>query len=317
MTISEVAVTGAHGFLGRHLVRASEAAGARVRAIAREAREGAYGMREVLATPSLLDGVDLLVHAAAIRHRHGAAASDYRHSNVDLVDALVRAAAGRVRRFMLVSSVGVYGFPDDLPIHERTPFRPRTLYSQTKIEAEKLVRKRSRELGLATTIVRPCILYGPGDTNGMLDKLARMIRARRYVLVGPGDNTLHHVYVEDVAQAVLHLGADEATAGEDFIVAGPETTTLRELSSRVSRILGRTLPPVHVPIGLARAIASLVDSAAYRGLYFDAHEPPINNEKLDVMTLPIAFDIGKLRASGFEPPTGYVRGLALTLGGKA
>jgi nucleoside-diphosphate-sugar epimerase len=315
--MTEVAVTGAHGFLGRHLVRRAEARGGRTRSIARESKEGALAMKDVLATPSLLDGVDVLVHSAAIRHRHGSAAADYRASNIDLVDALMRAAAGRVSRFVFVSSVGVYGFPTDLPVSERTPFRPRTLYSQTKIEAEKLARKRSRELGLPLTIVRPCIFYGPGDKNGMLDKLAQMIAARRYVLVGRGDNTLHHAYVEDVAEATLLLGSRDDTAGEDFIVAGPETTTLRDLSFLVARSLGRTVPRLRVPLPFARSVATLVDVAAHRGLYFDRHEPPINHEKLDVMTVPIAFDIAKLRAAGFDPPTSYAQGIPMTLGGAA
>jgi 2-alkyl-3-oxoalkanoate reductase len=315
--MTQVAVTGAHGFLGQHLVRRANARGAAVRSIARERKGDALAMRDVLREPAQLDGVDVLVHSAAIRHRYGSAPSDYRASNIDLVDALMRAAAGRVRRFVFVSSVGVYGFPSDLPVNERTPFRPRTLYSQTKIEAEKLARKTSRELGLELTIVRPCIFYGPGDRNGMLDKLARMIAAGRYVLVGPGDNALHHAYVEDVADATLLLGSREDTAGEDFIIAGPETTTLRDLSVLVARALGRTMPRIRVPLPVARGVATLVDVAAYRRLYFDRHEPPINHEKLDVMTVPIAYDIGKLRAAGFDPPTRYARGIAMTLGGTA
>jgi nucleoside-diphosphate-sugar epimerase len=317
-----VVVTGAAGFLGSHLVSRARAAGSAVLEVVRETPPGdvsATGARvaigRLLAEPRVLDGTDVLVHAAAIRHRHGADPAAYRASNVDLTEALLRAAAGRVRRFVHVSSVGVYGFPppERLPIDERAPFAPRTLYSQTKIDAEKLVRRLAPELGVPFTIVRPTIIYGPGDTNGMLDKLAAMIRRGTYRVIGAGQNVLHHTYVDDVCGAVEALAVSEEAAGEDFIVAGPETVTLARLGELVASALGRRIPRVHVPISVARAIATGVDVAAYRGAAFTSREPPINNEKLDVMTLSVAFDASKARAAGFTPRVGYEEGIARTL----
>jgi nucleoside-diphosphate-sugar epimerase len=321
--MARVVVTGAAGFLGRHLVRAS--GGDVVRVVHRVTGESApaSSMEQVLADPDLLGRprADILVHAAAIRHRHGTSAADYRASNVELVERLMRASAGRVGRFVFVSSVGVYGFPREvaLPITETTPRSPRTLYSQTKIEGEKLVRRLGKQLGLPTTIVRPTILYGAGDRNGMLDKLAAMVRAGRYRIVGRGDNTLHHTHVEDAAAGILALASRPGAAvDEDFIVCGPETTTLRRLSELVARAVGAPLPRLHVPLAFARAVATGIDLAAYRGLAFAqgqrGKEPPINHEKLDVMTVSIAFDGARARAAGFTPRIGYEEGVAMTLG---
>jgi nucleoside-diphosphate-sugar epimerase len=71
---------------------------------------------------------------------------------------------------------------------------------------------------------------------------------------------------------------------------------------------------VRVPLVLARAVAAGVDLAAYRRLAFHEREPPIDHEKLDVMTLPIAFDNRKACAAGFQPRVGYDEGIARTLG---
>jgi nucleoside-diphosphate-sugar epimerase len=232
---------------------------------------------------------------------------------VELVEALVRAAAARVGRFVFISSVGVYGFPDALPVSEASPPAPVTLYSATKVEAERLVVRLSSELGLPYTILRPTIIYGPGDDNGMLDKLVRMIRARRYLLVGTGANVLHHTFIDDVVRGVFTLGASASARNDDFILAGPETITLARLSELVARRVGRRLPPVHVPLGLARAVAAGIDIAAYRGLAFAEREPPINNEKLDVMTRNIAFDSSKSTGAGFSAKVGYEEGIARTL----
>ncbi len=105
----------------------------------------------------------------------------------------------------------------------------------------------------------------------------------------------------------------DAALGEAFILCGPETTTLRELSREVAAVLGRRLPPVHVPLVVARGVASVVERLAARDLLFHG-EPPINQEKLDVMCRSISFDNSKARRLlGFAPAIGYREGLRRTL----
>ncbi len=316
-----VAVTGASGFLGGHLVRALRERGGRalplVRVIDARAPDKAELLELILREPDRLRGFAALVHSAAVRHRHGVDAATYRQTNVDLVERLMRAAAGRVARFVYVSSVGVYGFPTKLPVTESTPFEPRTLYSATKLEAERVVRRLGRELEIPFVILRPTIFYGLGDTNGMLDKLAAMIRKGSYRVVGSGDNVLHHTHVDDIVEGTILATYRPEALNDDFILAGPETITLQRLSELVAREIGATVPRVHVPKMLARGVATLVDVARYRGLAFVENEPPINHEKLDVMTVPIAFDAGKARRFGFVPQVDYVKGIAKTLRGSS
>jgi nucleoside-diphosphate-sugar epimerase len=323
MSVTSVAITGAAGFLGGHLVRGFESRGVRVvplvRVVQEWSRTEARALEDALAAPAAaLGGVDVVVHAAAVRHRYGVDAATYRSANVDLVVRTMRAAAeAGVRRFVLVSSVGVYGFPSRLPVTEEHPYAPRTLYSATKVEAEMRARRSARELGIELTIARPSIVYGPGDRNGMLDKMAAMIRAGAYRVVGPGDNVLHHTHVDDVVEGIWLAATHPEAKNEHFLLAGPDTITLSELSELVARAVGRPLPRAHIPSALARAVATVVDVAAYRGVAFNAREPPVNHEKLDVMTLPICFDITKARRLlGFAPRVGYEEGVMRTLRGE-
>jgi 2-alkyl-3-oxoalkanoate reductase len=315
--LRSVAVTGAAGFLGGHLVAGLRARGVRVLPIVREldprSPEGSQTMTGVLREPGVLGGIDALIHAAAIRHRHGIEPHAYVASNVELLRGLIDAAASRVRRFVFVSSVGVYGFPKSLPITERSPFAPRTFYSQTKVDAEKLARQLAAARGLELTIVRPTIVYGPND-DGMLAKLASMIRAGRYLVVGEGKNTLHHLHVDDAVEGIRRASLLPAAAGEDLILAGPETITLEDLSRLVGSAVGVPIPRIHVPSWLARAVATAVEVAKYREFSFAHRELPVQHDKLDVMTLSIAFDISKARALiGFEPRVHYAEGIARTL----
>src|SRR5580704_12870609 len=118
-----IAVSGAAGFLGTHLVRGFEARGASVLPLVRVLDErsaaNARVLDEIVDDPSALRGVDVFVHAAAIHSRYGAGPDRYRGPNVDLVERAMRAcSAAGVRRFVFVSATGVYGFPPQLPVSE-------------------------------------------------------------------------------------------------------------------------------------------------------------------------------------------------------
>ncbi len=316
-----VAVTGAAGFIGIHLLRGLDARGARVipvvRALDGRSPAGAVALEDAIARPALFGGAGVVVHAASVHHRHGLDDAAYRSSNVDLVEWTMRAAANAgVRRFVLVSSVGVHGFPERLPVTERYPYAPRTLYAATKVEAELRARRAARDLGLELVIARPTIVYGRGARDGLLEKMATMIRLGLYRVVGSGDNVLHHTHVDDVVDGLWLAATHPAAGGEDFILAGPETTTLTELSERVARAIGCELPRRRVPIAVARAAATAFDLAGYHGVAFTRHDPPLNHEKLDAMTLPIRFDVTKARALlGYAPAVGYDEGVARTLRG--
>jgi nucleoside-diphosphate-sugar epimerase len=320
-TLRGVAITGAAGFMGIHLVHGFHARGIRVlplvRVVTEQSPEGTRTLDDAIANPRLLDGIDVVVHSAAVRHRYGVDAETYHKSNVDLVERTLEACASAgVPRFVFVSSVGVYGFPARLPVDETYPYAPRTMYSATKVEAEVRARRAARELEIDLVIVRPTIVYGAGDRNGMLDKMATMIRAGVYRIVGSGDNVLHHTHVDDVVSGLWLAATVPEAAGEDFILAGPETTTLAELSALVARAVGRNLPRRAVPSSVARAVATVIDMAANRRLAFARHEPPLNHEKLDVMTLPIRFDIAKARrVLGYAPRVRYEEGVMRTLRG--
>jgi nucleoside-diphosphate-sugar epimerase len=319
---STVAISGAAGFLGPHLVHGFDARGVRVLPLVRTLEggspAGARVFEEVCSDPSTLEGLDVFVHAAAVRLRHGVDASTDHAANVDGVERAMRAcAAAGVRRFVFVSCVGVYGFPARLPVAEGHPYAPRTSSWGAKVEAEMRARRVARDLPLELTIVRPAILYGPGDRHSILVKMAAMIRASTYRVIGPGDNSLHHAHVDDVVEGIWLAATRREAAGEDFILAGPETTTLSRLSSLVARAAGRDLPRAHVPIAVARAVATAVDAAEQYRVAFTTREPPVNHEKLDVMTLSVRFDIGKARRLlGFAPSVGYEDGVMRTLRGQ-
>ncbi|MGH7296379.1 MAG: NAD-dependent epimerase/dehydratase family protein, partial [Polyangiaceae bacterium] len=158
--------------------------------------------------------------------------------------------------------------------------------------------------------------YGPGDRSRFLEGIASWIRSGAYRVVGDGGNVLHHIHVDDAVEGIWLAATRVEAAGEPFLFAGPETTTLADLSERIARAVGRPLPRRHVPSGLARALATVVDVAAHRGLAFRTGAPPLYHARLDEMTLPQSFDLTKARRRlGFVPRVAYDEGIARTLRG--
>lgn len=317
LSMGGVAIIGAAGFLGGHFLRGFEARGAVVLPVVRavDARSPARArtLADVVEHPELLQDFELVVHAAAGRDDETAGA---RSADVERVEQAMRAAsAAHARRFVLVSSTVVYGFPARLPVTEGHPYAPRTAQAAGKVEVEMRARRAARELGLPLVIVRPTGVYGPGARRGLVDRVASALQLG--VAVGPGDNAVHLTHVDDVVEGAWLASTHAQAAGDDFILAGPEVTTLGELTERIARAMDRPPPSVRVPSSLARAVATVVDVAANRGVALGRDPRRFGNAKLDAFTLSIAFDGAKARDRlGFVPRVGYGEGLARTLRGE-
>ncbi len=314
-----VAISGGPGLLGAHLAHGFDARGARVLpvvgALDERSPAGARSLDDVLVDPGVLKGVDALVHVVTARPAYGAAV--HGASNIDLVERALRAcAASGVRRFVLVSSVAVYGFPSRLPITEEYVVAPRTAHAAALVETEMRATRVARTLGVELAIARPSMTYGPNGDD-LPHKMAAMIRAGTYRIVGSGENILHLAHVDDVVDGVWLTTTRPEAAGEDFILAGPETATLAEISALVARAVGRSVPTTRVPGPLARALAVAVDLAVQQGIAFEKREPFVSHDKLDALTLPSYFDVKKARRKlGFEPRVGYEEGIMRALRGE-
>jgi nucleoside-diphosphate-sugar epimerase len=308
-----VAVTGATGFIGGHAAQSLALRGIPVVALHRRATSppAQPGITWRTFDEFEQDGgsYDALIHVAAVRHRHGVPPEEYGRQNVALTARLLAAARGRVGRFVDVSSIAVYGWPPELPIDESRPFAPVGPYGRSKVETERMVRTS----GLPYAILRPSITYGPGDTNGMIDKLFRLVKAGRYRLVGRGSSRVQLVYVEDLAHAIAETALRPGLDGAEFICTYRDPISIRALSRLVARIVGRPLPVLGVPLGVARAAGFVFETLERLGFRFPGGEPPVTSEKLQTVTVDRAYRIDRMRGLlGWEPPTSYEEGLRHT-----
>jgi uncharacterized protein YbjT (DUF2867 family)/membrane protease YdiL (CAAX protease family) len=243
-----VAVAGGSGFLGRHVVSALREGGHAVRVLARRVRpaddrEGVEHVAvDVGAGPlpaAALAGCEALVNLVGIKAPRGG--NDFVRAHVVAVEHLVAAAqAAGIERLVHVS---VAQGPD-----------ADGAYAQSKREGEA----RARDSGLAVTVLRPGLIYGPGDDA--LRNLVRMIRLAPLVPLPAGaDGPLPAIDVRDVAAAVVAALARPATIGACLELVGPEVLDLRTLVRRVADALALPTITPPLPPALARLGAAVME----------------------------------------------------------
>jgi nucleoside-diphosphate-sugar epimerase len=254
-------------------------------------------------------GVDVVYHIAAIYRQAGLREAEYRAVNATAVRHVIEAAAaGGGRRVVHCSTVGVHGDVEHPPAAEDAPLRPGDVYQDTKLEGERVAREAAANTGIEVVIARPTGIYGPGDRR--LLKLFRGVARRRFVILGSGQIYYHLTYIEDLVAGFRLCGTVAGAAGQTYILAGGEVTTLNELTAIVAEEARVPPPSVHLPVWpfwLAGAACEAV--CAPLGI-----EPPLYRRRVDFFTKSRAFDISKARRElGYEPQVSVREGVRRTL----
>jgi nucleoside-diphosphate-sugar epimerase len=179
-------------------------------------------MRDPAKARELVDGADVLVHAAAALPIRGSR-SLIMEVNVGGTRTLLDAARERgVGRVLFISSTSVYGVPDVHPIPEDAPLVGVGAYGESKIAAEALVRGSQ----LPWVIIRPKTFIGP-ERLGVFEILFDWIReGRRIYVLGNGSNRYQLLAVEDLVEAIVRAG-ERDVAGEVFNVGATDFGTVR------------------------------------------------------------------------------------------
>jgi nucleoside-diphosphate-sugar epimerase len=230
------AISGGAGFLGLHLARRLLADGHDVRTLdvaplddpelEASVEELRGDIRDPAASSRLVDGADVLVHAAAALPILGSREA-IRSVNVGgTATVLAATLEAGVRRAILISSTAVYGIPEKHPIDEDDPLVGVGHYGESKIEAEEVTREFGRR-GLDVVIVRPKTFIGP-ERLGVFEILFDWIgEGRRIYVLGDGGNRYQLLAAEDLVDAVLR-SAEADVAGETLNVGAREFGTVRQ-----------------------------------------------------------------------------------------
>ena len=295
-----VALTGATGFIGRHLLQGLTARGYRVRVLLRRPTAmpdscasvligdiaKPYNMSEALAE------VDAVIHSAGIPHAMtGLPEDDYRLFNTEATVRFAKAAKrARVKRFLFLSSIRAQSGPAAAGVltEEQEP-HPTDAYGRSKLDAEKGL----AETGLDWAALRLALVYGP-RAGGNVAKLLKLARAP-YPLPLAGLKARHSLLgLDNLVEAVDRILTAPAPLNRPFIVADPAPVTVAEIVRALRQGLGRRAGLFYVPPPVLKAALRAVG-------------PPI---EIAPLFGSLVADPAALRALDWAPPVATQHGLA-------
>jgi len=304
-----VLVTGATGFIGKHLVAQLRKDDTEVRCLVRQSSatedkkflknlgaEIVYGdITKENSFADQLEGISTVYHLAGVLGSFGIPWHEYHNTHVNGTRNLLSQCAKQ--KFIYCSSAGVHG-PIDVG-RERSPYNPTNAYEQSKMQAEQLVKKHRDFI-----IIRPEFVYGPFDMHAL--PLFRALRDGRFYLIGGGECYLHPTFVGDVVQMLLRCANSH---NQSFIIAGERALTVKEFSRLVASLLGVRFKEKSLPVGMARGaawISELVGSML-------GFEPTLTLSRIDFFTQSRRFSTQKARRMLRYKPMPLEKGLKLTV----
>jgi NADH dehydrogenase len=296
---SVVTVFGGSGFLGRHAVRALAREGWRVRAAVRRPDlaghlqpMGAVGqiqpvqanLRYPDSVRRAVEGADAVVNLVGILAKTGAQTFDAVHvAGARAVASAARAAGAEI--MVHVSALGA----------DR---RAKSNYARTKAAGEAAVLQEVS----GAVILRPSLVFGPEDK--FFNKFAGLARFLPALpLIGGGHTRFQPVHVGDVADALLRLVADSATAGKTYELGGPRVYSFRALLELMLHEIGRRRLLVSVPFGLASLQAFFLELPS--NLIPALPAPPLTQDQVQMLRRDSVVSAGALTLGnlGIEPAT--------------
>jgi NDP-hexose 4,6-dehydratase len=259
-----VAVTGAEGFIGSHLVEALVRRGCQVRAMVlynmwsscawldtldRDVLDHVdvvFGdVRDPASARELVEGATTVYHLAAIGsvpYSYRAPRSFVDNNSIGTLHILEAVRACRTPRMVHTSTSETYGTARTVPISESHPLQAQSPYAASKIAADKLVESYHLSFGVPAVTLRPFNTFGPRQsTRAVIPQvITQLASGTRLLKLGALDPTRDFSYVTDTVQAFIELGNASASAvlGEVFNCGPGDDVAIGKLAEEIAALMG-------------------------------------------------------------------------------
>jgi nucleoside-diphosphate-sugar epimerase len=264
-------------------------------------------VRDARALRAALQGREAILNLAAAHHDFGIAEPTYYDVNENGSRILCDAAdALGIRDICFYSSVAVFGDAPE-PRREDSPTAPNSPYGGSKLAGEKVYREwTSRGDGRQCLVIRPTVTFGPHNFANMYS-LIRQIYSGKYMPVGNGSNIKSLSYVENIVACTMFLWAKKDRGPfEIFQYIDKPDLTSHEIAAQIYESLGRKVPSMHLPLGVACALALPFDLI----IKLTGKNLPVSSARIKkLFATQTKFEADRVQASGFKAPYTLRQGL--------
>jgi len=288
-----ILVTGGTGFVGTHLIRRLREQNIAVRVVVRnlnkvrliedlgvEIINGDVSDRTSL--ERAMRGIERVIHLVGIIQEGPGVTFQGVHleGTRNVVDA---AKGAGVRHFFYQSALGTR--PDG-----------RSAYHKTKWLAEELVRTS----GIPFTILRPSLIYGPGDQFTI--RLSDMIRFSPMIpVIGSGASKVQPIFIDDVVACIVKAVTGDPFLNAGYEVGGPDQLTYEEVTVAIAEAMGVKRPTLHMPLFFVRSMARVFETVLPK--------PPVTTDQLVMLQEDNVCSMHDIRDVFGIEPTGFREGL--------
>lgn len=261
-----VVVTGSTGFVGRALSPMLASSGHTVVPVPRNLLAGGDSHVAGSSLDATMRNADAVIHLAArahvLREDQRDPLAEFRRVNVAGTLAIAEAAVrAGVRRFVFVSSIGVFGTTSEARLSEHSSIAPEEPYAISKWEAEQGLRRLELESGLEVVVVRPTLVYGPHARGNFL-RLMRLVASGVPLPFGAVANSRSFIGVVNLCDLLQACVTHPQAAGQTFVAADGEDISTSELLTLISNAMGRPDRQFRVPPSLLRVALTAVGRKA-------------------------------------------------------
>ncbi len=308
----KILVTGATGAVGPCVVKAFHDAGYNVRTMSRRQAPGGMfptgvetlcgDVTDESAVEGALEGIQTIIHLAAFLHSVNpteAEKNKYQEINIDgtarLTEAACKAGVGRI---LLFSSICVYGPTRGKVLDETSPATPDTLYSKSKLAAERIVLDATDEDGNPVgTVLRLAAVYGSRVKANYL-RLVRSLSRGMFIPIGDGQNRRTLIHEQDVARAALHTVENANESGRIYNVTDGGYHSMGEIIDTICSALGNPPPRLSVPVTMARFLSGILED----GFSVVGRQAPVTRSHIEKFVEDVAIDGRRIQQElGFVP----------------